>query len=185
MRTGMVLWPRQDTPDFAFLAVCAEPSRLLASSGFASVQLRPAGAAGFARPSPARLQQPSFWHPSGAPEGVPQLRRPDMTNNRNITIHTAIWQGITLDIRYEPSWLSTSEDDDAPWRSAHLEIRTINPVRASLPITETGYRSHFVHQDYIQRAGGPVEYVIAWLDSVAAEPWWRERVAASRQLSLF
>ncbi len=108
-----------------------------------------------------------------------------MSSNRNITIHTTIWQGITIEISYEPSWLSASDDDDAPWRSAHLEIRSMSPARAELPITETGYRSHFVHSDYIQRAGGPVAYVVAWLNAVAAEPWWRERVASSRQLSLF
>ena len=38
---------------------------------------------------------------------------------------------------------------------AHLDITTIEPPRAPLPITETGYRSHFLHPDEVAAYGGP------------------------------
>lgn len=31
------------------------------------------------------------------------------------------------------------------------------------PISETGYRSHFVHPQHIEEEGGPVAHVQAWL----------------------
>ena len=38
------------------------------------------------------------------------------------------------------------------------------PSGAVLPITETGYRSHFLAATEVIAAGGPVRYVLAWLD---------------------
>jgi orotate phosphoribosyltransferase len=54
-----------------------------------------------------------------------------------------------------------------------------------LPITETGYLSHFVAADAIDEAGGPVAYVVAWLDRAAQDKEWKSRIEAQRQLSLF
>ena len=68
---------------------------------------------------------------------------------------------------------------------AHLEVRTITPEGVRLPITETGYRSHHLSPVYVDQAGGPVAYAVAWLDAEARKPEWRRYVEASRQLSLF
>lgn len=59
------------------------------------------------------------------------------------------------------------------------------PERAPLPITETGYKSHFCDRREIEAAGGPVAYALAWLDMAADSKTWREACAARRQLSLF
>lgn len=87
------------------------------------------------------------------------------------------WQGIEVEARYAP----------IKWGViAHLEIRTINPPRAALPITETGYLSHHHQPGTIEELGGDVvAQVTAWLDEEAAKPAWKSYVEASRQLSLF
>lgn len=88
------------------------------------------------------------------------------------------WQGITLSVTYEPAFLGMA------W-NAHLQIRATTPDRAPLPISETGYRSYFCHPDEIAAAGGPVAYVIAWLEQDAQSAQWQESQAIARQLRLF
>lgn len=56
---------------------------------------------------------------------------------------------------------------------------------ARIPITETGYRSHFLHLDEITEFGGPVAYVEAWLNEMARTSEWQSHVASGEQLSLF
>lgn len=107
-----------------------------------------------------------------------------MTEGRTIIATTLEWDGIELSIIYEPNWLNTqaSLDDLA---HAHLEVRSIRPERAPLPITETGYRSHFVDTQEIDEAGGPAAYVATWLSQAAKTAEWRDYEARSRQLTLF
>jgi hypothetical protein len=68
--------------------------------------------------------------------------------------------------------------------TAHLEIRVIAPEGAMLPIIETGYRSHFTSAATVTSYGGPVAFVLAWLDEEAASPAWQRHVEAARQLAL-
>ena len=56
---------------------------------------------------------------------------------------------------------------------AHLEIESIAPERARLPITGTGYRSHFTSPDTVAAHGGPAAFVEAWLESESQAPDWR------------
>ena len=69
---------------------------------------------------------------------------------------TVDWRGQEILVRYCPSWLGQE--------TAHLEIATAD--RTPHPISETGYRSHFVHPVQIEEAGGPVAYVTRWLSVV-------------------
>lgn len=91
------------------------------------------------------------------------------------------WQGIGIEVGYSP----------CKWGAiAHLEIRSVAPERAPLPITETGYLSHFHECGTIEAVtasggGGVVAQIIAYLDSAAEKPDWRRYVEASRQGSLF
>lgn len=48
------------------------------------------------------------------------------------------------------------------------------------PVTETGYRSIFLHQGAVARRGGAVAYTLARLDEEAARLGW-----SGAQLSLF
>lgn len=107
-----------------------------------------------------------------------------MSPARTQVAATIDWQGINVEIVYEPNWLNiANRDSDLP--CAHLDIRSIKPERAPLPISETGYRSHFLHPGEIDLLGGPVAYVQTWLDEMAESKEWREYVVSSRQLSLF
>jgi hypothetical protein len=96
--------------------------------------------------------------------------------------HRSEWNGILLEITYEPQWLPPSilgED------LAHLQVCSLCPTDAPLPITETGYRSHFIAASAIAAAGGPVAYVDVWLTVESDAPAWRESEQAARQLALF
>ena len=104
--------------------------------------------------------------------------------NSNIQIHTLIWQGIELEIRYTKSW-SVSFEKTYGHSMAHLEVRTVTQTHQALPITETGYRSHFIVAGEIEVFGGPVGYVQAWLDDAANNPAWKDSAAANGQISLF
>jgi len=93
--------------------------------------------------------------------------------------HT-VWQNIGIAIRWAPRWLA---GDDEEYSFSHMEI--IADDRHPLPVTETGYRSHFCHRSDVEAHGGPVGFAIAWLDNEADTPEWKARLAAFRQPSLF
>ncbi len=106
-----------------------------------------------------------------------------MDRERTIITATIEWRGITLTVTYEPHWLGI--EDEVGLAVACLRIEAIAPRRAPLPITQTGYRSHFTSPDVVAAAGGHVAFVIDWLDEAAKSPKWRALEATARQLSLF
>lgn len=89
------------------------------------------------------------------------------------------WEGIALLVKWCPSWLG----EDADYQTAHLEIYAAD--NAPLPMTETGYRSHFIDREAVEALGGAIAYVRAWLDEAAASPEWQAKAEADRQPSLF
>lgn len=95
-------------------------------------------------------------------------------------IHRFTWRGIEIEARYCP----------LRWGAiAHLEIESINPPHAPLPVSETGYRSYFHEPGSIERHGGDVVAIVAeWLDALASEPKWQRFLReqkARRQYELF
>ena len=98
--------------------------------------------------------------------------------------HRIEWRGMLIELRY-------CADICAGFAAlyghamAHLEVETIEPVRAALPITETGYRSHFAAEPEVSAAGGPVDYLLDALERAADDPDWKLRESAARQYSLF
>ena len=88
-----------------------------------------------------------------------------------------VWRGITLQIRHQPLYFDYGAD--------HIEIHVKKPKDAIIPITETGYRSHFIDEEELKQAGGPVAFVTAWLDREGNTKKWIKRELASRQLELF
>jgi len=103
---------------------------------------------------------------------------------RSKTVEKFDWQGVTVAVSYEADWLGMSKDL-SPFATAHLEIEAVEPPRQPLPITETGYRSHFVAREVIEQAGGPVAFARAWLDQAAKAAAWKRQQEQSRQLCLF
>jgi hypothetical protein len=97
-----------------------------------------------------------------------------------VIIHR-IWNGIEIEIRWQPDYCHFDDGRSM----AHLEVESINPKRAPLPITSTGYRSHFIHAADVEIMGGPEAYVDAWIGHLAKSRSWRIADQASRQLALF
>lgn len=97
-------------------------------------------------------------------------------------VHRLNWTGIEIEVRYAPEWLALSVTGHSV---AHLEIEAVQPERAVLPITETGYRSHFTSQAAVESYGGPLDFAKAWIQAEAASPEWQAREASHRQMSLF
>ena len=67
----------------------------------------------------------------------------------------------------------------------HLEIRSVEPEKHPLPITETGYRSIFAVAGDIDQLGGSVEAARILLDDGAQNTNWQQRIAEWQQPSLF
>lgn len=67
----------------------------------------------------------------------------------------------------------------------HIEVESVAPAKTLLPITDTGYRSHFVSPLELINEGGPVTFVTAWLDREARGKDWQKQVAKHQQGNLF
>ena len=69
--------------------------------------------------------------------------------------------------------------------SDHLQIESIAPEKAPLPITETGYLSHFMSPLALANAGGPVAFVTAWIERETKDKTWTKAAAKKAQGDLF
>jgi len=83
--------------------------------------------------------------------------------------YNIIWRSIPIEIAYTPEKFGMVD---------HIELRTEN--KTPLPVTETGYRSHFMNKGTVAHHGGAVAFVTVWLDHEAEQMKW-----SNAQLSLF
>lgn len=67
----------------------------------------------------------------------------------------------------------------------HIELVVIKPERAPLPITATGYLSHFIDESLLAANGGAVAFFTAWLDCEAKTKAWAKAEFKWRQRDLF
>lgn len=88
-----------------------------------------------------------------------------------------VWRDVTCRVRHTPNYLSKG------W--SHIEIIVVSPKKAPLPITETGYRSHFLDEDLLKKAGGPVTFFFDWIEREAATRAWAKAEFKWRQGDLF
>ncbi len=87
------------------------------------------------------------------------------------------WRGIEIEARYIPVQYNAI---------AHLELESVDPVHEPLPMTETGYRSHYHPIGTIEASGYDViGFVRAWLDDAAESPKWKQAELARRQGDFF
>lgn len=84
---------------------------------------------------------------------------------------------VRIRITHAREYLSSGSD--------HLEIESLKPKRAPLPITETGYRSHFMPALELMNAGGPVTFVTAWIEHEAKGKAWSNAATGKQQGDLF
>lgn len=84
---------------------------------------------------------------------------------------------VRIRITHSRDYLSSGSD--------HIEVESITPKKAPLPITETGYRWHFLAALELINAGGPVTFVTAWIEQEAKGKAWTKVAAAKAQGDLF
>ena len=98
-----------------------------------------------------------------------------MENHSNINQIT--WRGITIEVTYFPN----------KWNSiAHIEVRSIHPERAPIPITETGYKSHFLPIGILEENQiTAAEMILQWIEKEAESTAWKNLEQSTKQLSLF
>lgn len=75
---------------------------------------------------------------------------------RTTEIHRMDWNGLLLEITYEPIWVPAhiaGED------IAHLQVRSIYPTGVPLPFAKHGFYSSTIMASTVAAAGGPVDYV--------------------------
>ena len=86
---------------------------------------------------------------------------------------TIKWQGIEVEYSYtQPTYCS-------PYH--HIELH----AKERLPVTETGYRSHFIHPQELELWPCAEAFVLDWLNVAASSCEWKEYQQQSRQGSLF
>ena len=91
--------------------------------------------------------------------------------------HAIDWQGIRICVRYAPvKWNVIS----------HIEIEALEPARAPLPITPTGYLSHHIPIGSVEAEFDNVaDCILSWLDERAQSAEWQDHVERSTQGELF
>jgi len=89
------------------------------------------------------------------------------------------WEGIEMAIFFKPDCGYGIKEKGE--EMSHIEVKASEP----LPITETGYRSLFVHYHAVEKEGGVLPFVEGWLDEASQKPEWKEYMLKKRQLKLF
>jgi len=82
-------------------------------------------------------------------------------------IHRFDWNGLLLEVTYEPIWMPAhimGED------VAHIEVRSIYPTAAPLPIAKTGFYANSLPASIVTAAGGPVAYIDVMLAAEGGAP---------------
>lgn len=98
--------------------------------------------------------------------------------NKNFASHTLHfeWDNVKIELCYQHKRFGVID---------HIEIRSIDPAHAPLPITQTGYRSHFISDDELQDFDSPLDFVQTWMRVEAAKPHWMGQSHTPAQYSLF
>ena len=102
--------------------------------------------------------------------------------DENYQTITMIWNEIAITIRHNPNWLSSGKETYGEYLT-HTEIRSDDGKQ--LPMTETGYRSHFTMKSNIDEYRDVRGFVKAWLDEEGKSKKWKAYVADQAQLKLF
>ncbi len=102
-------------------------------------------------------------------------------NKENNEIHQIVWQGISITVRHNPNWGHGYKEIQG-FCMTHTEI--IRDDRKQLPMTNTGYRSHFMDEREFEYYDDVIDFVIQWLDHDAQSKAWKVYVADQNQLKL-
>ena len=98
----------------------------------------------------------------------------------NIQIIKKSWNGINIEVHYDPIYFKLGND----YTLSHIDVYSEN--NRPLPITETGYRSHFFEAREIEAYVDIWAYVLARIEHEAnANSAWKTIEQNSKQLTLF
>ena len=86
-------------------------------------------------------------------------------------------EAIQIGIIHQRDYLASGQD--------HLTIESLKPKAAALPITATGYRSHFLQAIDLINAGGPVTFLTSWIEREAKDKKWLAATTGKAQGDLF
>lgn len=88
-----------------------------------------------------------------------------------------VWRNVVCRVRHAPDDLSKD------W--SHIELIVLTPKAAPLPITQTGYLSHFLDEELLARSGGPVRFFLDWIEREAGSKTWASAEFKWEQGDLF
>lgn len=129
------------------------------------------------KPAPARKPAKGGGRERADAKAAKASARPRKAAKKpKIVRRKLVWRGVSIAIHYKPAGRDLF---------AYLEMRVLAPEGIPIPVTETGYRSHYVYPALIGYAGGPVPYLRDWLDREADSPAYRRALDRWRQLELF
>lgn len=131
------------------------------------------------KPPAGRAVQPALIKPQQENKMSESISSEAATNDQPEE-HEFTWNHGWLSVRI----LVTFE----PFRFTHcdyLQVHSIAPEAAPLPISETGYLSTYPFAGEVAQRGGPEEYTRFMLDQAANRPEWKKRFLQMSQLSLF
>ncbi len=84
-----------------------------------------------------------------------------------------VWQDRRIAVSFQSNWLNSNH-----W---HIELRCDD----RLPVTDTGYCSHFLPSEDNATEALIRDYVLHWLEEAAKSEAWKRYLEDSRQLKLF
>ncbi len=80
-------------------------------------------------------------------------------STEDAVIYVITWRGITIEVTHVSGYLASHLD--------HIAVET--KPRTPLPITQTGYRSHFIDPEDLTEYEGAGDFVRFWLDSAGTD----------------
>lgn len=91
--------------------------------------------------------------------------------------HAFTWRELTCHVEHIPDWKI------AGW--SRLIIRVLHPRGAPLPFAEAGYHVHELDEDELTAAGGPVAFLLSWLERDAGSLRYAQALYGWKQGDLF
>ena len=104
-----------------------------------------------------------------------------MENKETIPLN---WSGIEIEVILERNYSEIYEKIYG-YALSHIEIRSVCPHHAPLPITDTGFRSIFMTEPEMLEHGGAVNLVLSLLEEWAKSKTWNEANEKAKQYRLF
>jgi len=95
---------------------------------------------------------------------------------------TMIWRTVAITVEHDENWSKAYQDT---YGSQLTHTNIIRDDGLPLPITETGYRSHFTDIKNLENYDGILDYVKQWLDYESQTKSWKAKEADMNQLKLF